>query len=58
MAIYAGSAGGTDKDETPIKDKEALVKALEEALEQAKNFTQPLGVDPNSIMEAEALSRV
>lgn len=58
LAIYAGSAGGADKDETPIKDKEALVKALGDALEQAQNFTQPLGVNINSIMAADALSRL
>ncbi len=58
LAIYAGSAGGADKDETPIKDKEAMVKALEEALERAQNFTQPLGVDTNSIMVVDALSRL
>lgn len=58
LAIYAGSAGGADKDETPIKDKEALVKALEEALEQARSFTRPLGVDTDSIMAADALARL
>jgi type I restriction enzyme R subunit len=58
LAIYAGSAGGADKDETPIKDKEALVRALEEALEQARSFTQSLGVDADAIMAANALSRL
>jgi type I restriction enzyme R subunit len=58
LAIYAGSAGGADKDETPIKDKEALVKALEEALAQAWRFTQPLGVDTDAIMAADALPRL
>ncbi len=58
LAIYAGSASGADEDETPIKDKEALVKALEERLEEAQNFIQPLGVDINSIILAGALSRL
>lgn len=58
LAIYAGSGGSADKDETPIKDKEALVKALEEALEQARSFTRPLGVDTDAIMAADALSRL
>lgn len=58
LVIYAGSAGGADKDETPIKDKETLVKVLEKALEHAQNFTQPLGVDTNLIMSADALSRL
>lgn len=55
LAIYAG---GADEDETPIRDKEALVKVLEEALEQAQNFTQPLSINTNSIMTADALSRL
>jgi type I restriction enzyme R subunit len=55
LAIYAGSA---DQDETPIKDKEALVKALEEVLGQARTFTQSLGVDTESIMAVDALSRL
>ncbi|KNY09275.1 DEAD/DEAH box helicase [Achromobacter piechaudii] len=58
LAIYAGSAGGTDKDEAPIKDKEALVKALEVTLKQARSFTQPLGVDTEAMMAADALSRL
>lgn len=58
LAIYASSTGGKDKDETPIKDKEALIQALEKALEQARGFTQPLGVDPDAIMAADALARL
>lgn len=55
LAIYAGSA---DQDETPIKDKESLVKALGEVLKQARTFTQSLGVDTESIMVVDALSRL
>lgn len=58
LAIYAGSGGDTDKDEKPIKDKEALVKALEMALEQAKSFSTLLDVDTDAIMAANALSRL
>lgn len=58
LAIYAGSTGGCEKDETPIKDKAALVKALEEVLDQAAAFLQPLGVDVSAIMAADALSRL
>lgn len=58
LVIYAGSAGGDDKNETPIKDKEALVSELERALERTQNFTLPLGVDSNSIMAADELSRL
>lgn len=58
LAIYAGSAGGGKQHETPIKDKAALVKALEDALEGAATFVQPLGLDVSMIMEADALSRL
>ncbi|MCF8985335.1 HsdR family type I site-specific deoxyribonuclease [Pseudomonas syringae] len=58
LAVYAGSAGDENKNETPIKDKEALVIALEEALEQAHKFTQPLGVNAHLIMAADALPRL
>src|SRR5471032_235541 len=58
LAIYAGSAGGADSGETPIKDKEALVIALELALKRARSFAQPLGVDTDSIMAADALKRL
>jgi type I restriction enzyme R subunit len=58
LAIYAGSAGGEDKDETPIKDKGALVNALEEVLEQGRSFAQELGVNTDAIMAADALSRL
>ncbi|MER1968348.1 type I restriction endonuclease subunit R [Castellaniella sp. GW247-6E4] len=58
LAIYAGSGNSTDGDKGPIKDKEDLVKALETALEQAKDFTQPLGVNASAIMNADAVSRL
>jgi len=58
LAIYAGSTIGEDQDETPIKDKEALVTMLEAALEKARIFVQLLGVDTNAIMAANALPRL
>jgi type I restriction enzyme R subunit len=60
LAIYAGSGGATKggENETPIKDKAALVKALEDALDQAGALVQPLGVDVAAIMVADALARL
>jgi type I restriction enzyme R subunit len=60
LAIYAGSGGAAKdgEDETPIKDKAALVDALETALEQARSFTQALGVSTEAIMTADALTRL
>lgn len=57
LAIYAGS-GGTDKDEKPIKDKEALVDALEIELGQALSFTALLDIDADAITAADPLSRL
>ena len=55
LAIYAGRGPG---GETPIKDKQALVTALEEALEAAQAFAKPIGVDVAAIMAAKDLVRL
>ncbi|WP_042776337.1 type I restriction endonuclease subunit R [Sinorhizobium fredii] len=54
LAIYAGGGG----EETPIKDKEALVAALEDALTLARAFVQPLGVEADAIMEVRDFDRL
>ncbi|MGB3318803.1 MAG: type I restriction endonuclease subunit R [Sphingopyxis granuli] len=54
LAIYAGGGG----EETPIKDKEALVASLEEALETARAFVQPLGIDPDAITAVRDFDRL
>lgn len=54
LAIYAGGGG----EETPIKDKEALVAALEETLTAARDFVEPLGVDPDAIMAVRDFERL
>lgn len=56
LAVYAGGPGSAD--ETPIKDKEALVTALEEALTAAKAFVGPHGVDVHAIAAAPELDRL
>jgi type I restriction enzyme R subunit len=55
LAIYAGRGGG---DETPIKDKDALVATLEAALETARAFVEPFGVDAQAILAAKDLERL
>jgi type I restriction enzyme R subunit len=55
LAIYAGRGSG---GETPILDKQALVAALEEALDAASSFADPLGVHVNAIMAAKDLERL
>ncbi|MGO8196356.1 type I restriction endonuclease subunit R [Rhizobium ruizarguesonis] len=54
LAIYAGGGG----EETPIKDKEALVAALEDALTLARAFVQPLSVEADAIMEVRDFDRL
>jgi len=54
LAIYAGGGG----EETPIKDKEALVAALEEALTAARDFVEPFGVNPDAIMAVRDFERL
>jgi type I restriction enzyme R subunit len=56
LAVYSGGAGGAG--ETPIKDKGALVAALEDALEAASAFVDPLGVDVHAIMAVKDLERL
>lgn len=56
LAVYA--AGGGEGGETPIKDKQALVKALEQALVDVRAFVSPLGVDADAIMAAASLERL
>lgn len=56
LAIYAGGPGAPG--ETPIKDKDALVAVLEQALEDARALVVPLGVDVEAIIGAKELKRL
>lgn len=57
LAVYAsGGSGGEGKK--PIEDKGALVGALEDALESARNFVQPLGADVDGIMTVKGFERL
>jgi type I restriction enzyme R subunit len=53
LAIYATSRGG----EHPIRDKEALVEALQEALAQANVLCAQVQADVGGILEAEKFER-
>jgi type I restriction enzyme, R subunit len=54
LAIYAGKKG----DAAPIRDKDELVAALEEALAQARTFCIGVGVDIDAILAAEKLAQL
>jgi type I restriction enzyme R subunit len=56
LLTYAG--GGGEGGGTPIKDKLALVKALETALDDARAFVGPLGVDVDAIMAVKDFPRL
>lgn len=61
LSVYAGgdSKGGDDTDGAgPIKGKEELVSALEDALGTARVFVQPLGVDVDAIMDVRDFDRL
>lgn len=55
LAIYAAKGNGGDP---PIKDKQALVDALEVALKAAREFCSGAGVDVDAIYKAEKLQRL
>ncbi len=55
LAVYAGGGSG---GETPIRDKGALVRVLEQALEAATAFVEPLGVDVDQIMAVKGMERL
>lgn len=58
LAIYAGGGGEGDEGESPIQGKNELVTALEQALETARAFVQPLGVEADAIMEVRDFARL
>ncbi len=57
LAIYgSGVDGGTE--EPPVKDKEKLVKALREAVEETVGFLKERDVEPQKIFDAERLDKL
>jgi type I restriction enzyme R subunit len=55
LAIYATKGSGGD---SPIRDKQALVDALEVALKTAREFCSGVGVHVDAIYKAEKLQRL
>ncbi|HVS20916.1 MAG TPA: type I restriction enzyme endonuclease domain-containing protein [Pyrinomonadaceae bacterium] len=58
LAIYAGSPSGLAADEMPVKNKQALVEMLREAIAELTEFCKGFGVDPGRIQAAPAFERV
>ena len=57
LAIYAGGGGGTP-GESPIKDKAALVDALQAELAAARTFVEGVGVSPEAIATGSGFGRL
>lgn len=55
LAVYAGA--GDDDGATPIQDKQALVQVLSNALRDAADFIEPLGISADAIMAVGGLQR-
>ena len=56
LAIYG--PGGAGEGEKPVEDKEALVEALKQAIEDAWALCREKGIDPHLIKGAEPLKRL
>lgn len=54
LAIYGAGRGG----EKPVEDKSALVAALQQALQEAKDLGEKQGVSVEKIIEAEGFERI
>jgi type I restriction enzyme R subunit len=58
LAIYAGSPSGLAAGEMPVKNKQALVEMLRQAIADLTEFCKGFGVDPGRIQAAPAFERV
>lgn len=59
LAIYGSASGGGIKEgDSPVESKENLVKALQEAIKEAKDFCEEHEVDIESIKTKEGMERL
>ncbi len=59
LAIYGSGVGGeAGEDETPVKGKEKLVKALREAVEETTGFLRERGIEPQKIFDVKGFERL
>ena len=59
LAIYGSEyGGGVGEGETPVKNKEELVKLLRQAIDEVTKFIAEKGVEPAYIQSAEGFERV
>ncbi|MFW6116459.1 MAG: type I restriction enzyme endonuclease domain-containing protein, partial [bacterium] len=59
LAIYgSGPEGELEPGEEPVRDKDALVDRLREALDEAQAFCAERGVDVDTLVESEGYERI
>lgn len=58
LAIYGTAQGAASEGDTPIRDKEELVNALEASLEEAEEYCRRFAVDPEAILASQGGERV
>ncbi len=59
LAIYgAASGGGVEEGETPVENKEVLVTALKDAIEETVEFCRERGVDTEGIIASQGFQRI
>ncbi len=59
LAIYgSASGGGVRQGEMPVETKASLVKELEKAIREAKEFLSGRGVDLDALHQAEGFDRI
>jgi type I restriction enzyme R subunit len=59
LAIYgSASEGGAQPGEMPVETKQALIKQLAEAIQEARDFLADRGVDLDQIHQAEGFERI
>jgi type I restriction enzyme, R subunit len=59
LAIYgAASGGGTKEGDTPVDNKQLLIKALQDAIKETGAFCWERGVDVEAILKSEGFQRI
>ncbi len=58
LAIYGSGVDGGGEGDPPVKDKEKLIKALREAVEETVGFLEEQGTEPQKIFDAEGSDRL
>lgn len=59
LAIYGAASGGGGKEgDTPVENKQVLIKALKNAIDETEGFCRERGVDIEAIMQSEGFQQI